>query len=394
MARYLAVWAIVVGLAGCGKAEDKADEPGDLFVKLAGTVQVPLSASRVKLFNAGKAGYDLAASWQSCVKLGATDHSAVLPEGAVLVESTATCTGVSYVTIATKDSLDLSGYANGSLRFTVEISAIGQSLELLLQDATTKTSVAVDLTGYGYNPSTLAVPQAIVIPASAIATNGVDFAHLRRPFQVNLRCTGSGCQAKFDAIEWAAAPGTTGYSGMRSASLGLIHAGAGGWPGAGAIIAVSTKTGTYSVTTAFPGTSPAFLIAADPDTGFTYMARIPPDTLNDEGVTDLALNVDLASTLAAMAEFPGGNADGPEFFEHPNPTEFAASFAAQIRAFLELYPPELADPLPLLEPVLAEPAVIGALNAGRTTAEKGPATVSAIISANQATPPKFNVPVN
>ncbi len=393
MARRLGVWAILLGLAGCSKA-DEEQNPGDLLVKLAGSVQVPLSASRVKLFKAGKAGYGLTPAWQSCVKQGATDQSAVLPEGAVLVESTATCTGASYVTISTQEPIDLTAYASGSLRFTVEVSAVGQALELLVQDSKTKTSTALDLTKFGYDASKLAVPQAIMIPATEIATNGVDFAHLKRPFQVNLLCTGSACQAKFDAVEWAGAAASTQYAPVRAASLGLIQAGAGGWPGAGAVIAVSSKIGTYSVTIGFPGQSPAFLIAADPDSGYTYMAQIPPDTLNDSDVTDLTLNVDLATTLAAIAEFPGGNVDGPEYFEHANATEFAASFASQIRAYLELNPPAVADPLPLLEPVLGEASVIEALNSGRATEEKAPATVSAIIAANQATPPKFNVPVN
>lgn len=379
-------------LLGCGKAE-KEDEQGELFARLSGSLQVPVSASRLKLFKAGVAGYGLSAIWQSCVKDGNTDNSQVIAGGAVLVESTATCTGTAYVAIKAQESADLSAFSAGTLEFTVEVSAVGQTLELLVQDAATLTSLAVDLSDFGFDPVKTAVPQAIRIPAASLATNGVDLAHLKRPFQVNLKCAGSQCQAKFDEIRWVGGAAAD-PKGVRSASIGVLQALPGGWPAAGALLAVGTSAGTYSFKVALAPDTASFLVVADPDTGFNYVALIPTETLTDDAETDLAVNVDLATSLAAMAQFPGGNPDGADYFEHASPQAFTNELAGAFRAYLNANTPASADPLALLEPALADPAVAQALDAGRATVGKGPATADSIVQANQATPPKFDVAVN
>lgn len=384
--------ALLATFAGCEKAE-KEEEPGDLFARLSGSVQVPGSASRLKLFKAGVAGYGLSAAWQSCVKDGNTDNSQVVPGGAVLVESTATCTGTSYVTIKAQESADVSSFAAGTLEFTVEVSALGQTLELLVQDAATLTSLVVDLSDFGYDSAKTAVPQAIKIPGTSLATNGVDLAHLKRPFQVNLRCSGSQCQAKFDDIQWVGAAAAE-PKGVRSASIGVLVATPGGWPPAGALLAVGTSAGTYSFKVALPPDAPSFLVAADPDTGANLLAYLPTETLSDDAETDLAVDVDLATTLAAMAQFPGGNPDAADYFVHETPTTFSNNLAGAFRAYLTANPPAAAEPLALLEPALADPAVVEALNGGRAAAGKGPVEAAAVVATNQATPPKFGVPVN
>lgn len=392
----LFVGILLAALVACDKSSDEA-APGDLFAKLSGTVQLPVAASRAKLFASGKAGFGLQVSWQSCVRPGETDKSQVIAGGAVLVESTASCTGSPYLTVSAPELIDLTAFAKGTLHFTVEVSAVGQSLELLVQDGTTKTSVGVDLSQYGFDATKTAVPQAVTVPGNLVATNGVDMAHLKRPFQVNLTCTGSDCQAKFDSIEWwgGEAIAAADTSPVRSGSIGLLTAKSGGWAPAGAVVAVTAASGAYSVQTTFPQTAPAFLIVADNDTGFNFLARIPPETLSDSEAVPLTVDVDLATTLAAMAEFPGGNVDAPDYFEHPKPAEFSKQLADAIRAYLEVKQPTSADPAALLPEVLQNPSVLQVLNAGRQAAGKSGETVaSQIVSANQAAPAKFGVPVN
>lgn len=391
--KILISYALVlfVTLPACKKVED--EEESNLFVRLYGSIQLPESATRLKLFKAGVAGYGFSAAWQSCVKDGNTDNSQIIAGGAVLVESTATCTGTSYLTIKAQDSADVSAFSSGSLEFTVEVSAVGQTMEVLVQDAATLTSVVLDLSDFGFDPLTTSVPQAIKVPAGSLATNGVDLTHLKRPFQVNLKCSGSQCQAKFDEIHWVG--GTTEEPrGVRSASIGLIVATPGGWPPAGALLAVGTPTGTYSFKAALPPDAPSFLIAADPDTGANLVAFIPPETLSEDAETDLAVNVTLATTLAAMAQFPGGNPDSADYFVHPSPAAFHNDLRGAFQQYVNVNSPGKVDPLAMLEDALFDPVVEEVLNRGRAEAGKGLATPASIVATNQATPPQFAVPVN
>lgn len=402
-----------VSLAALASACSKPDHDSDglLIAQITGTAQQPLSASSVKLYKSGKAGYYLAASWESCAPQGAANKSAVIANGAVLIESTNNCSGAQYVTITAQDSIDLSAYAKGSLHFTIEASNAGQSFEFLVQDGTTKTTVPVDLGKYGFDATKTGVAQAVAIPGDAIVTNGIDMAHLKRPFQVNIKCGSGECQTKFDDIRWSGqtvtakaateVPTTLALGIMprpnrcktqicrpiRYAPIGVVRTSPTGWATSPGIVGVSTNEGAYGFPISIDGGGPAFLVAEDPDSGQNFIAEVPTDDLSENEAGDETVDIDLATTLAAMAQFPGGNEAGADFFEAAD-AAFLPALIDALDQYFENHPPEAAEFAALLAAALADPAVAKVLNDGRAAVGKPAMDPNTIVASAKGTPPQ------
>src|SRR5690349_11963935 len=117
--------------AACRKEKDS--NSGMLLANVSGTVQLPVSASRLMLYKKGNSGYSVSVAWETCAPQGQENKSKVIDGGAVLAESTNNCSGAQYVTVKATNSIDVSAFASGTLHFTVEVSNAGQGLQFLVQ---------------------------------------------------------------------------------------------------------------------------------------------------------------------------------------------------------------------------------------------------------------------
>lgn len=316
----------VLLLQNCGLFE--TDEEPTKKVTLKGTVAVPDGPTEyIVLSDAYHVGYQ----WSSCPD---TNNNSTLGGGTFSLESTNNCAGAQFVYFHPNAPVNLQDHSTGKITFKVQANNPNQQYTFVIQDANAVSSLMVNLTAFGFDPSKVAVDQAISIPITAITVPNFDFSKVDRVFQLTVTCSTSFCQTTVRDIKWVPSSTLTppplssfqemSYSPMAvkriphcdpfpcrrlpRASVGIMRTSTMGWKAEPAVPSVTTDSeGHFTLlvdANLLKGDGPIFIAVSDSSGSYTLLSTIPDDLIKESATIDLA--VDRTTTAVGVMTCPDG----------------------------------------------------------------------------------------